>query len=677
MKTLLHHLLLTGLASLIYLGASCQYPGGVSANLNFWSKANASSGKITLSAGKVTTWTDEKSGFALTQATASKQPVWNEASASSLLFNYNPYLSFSTASQTFLYNSATTPDLASTTPTIFVVSTSDANEFDALTYYASGSYKYQIKPGFRVQSSSGAGTGYTADPPTDLVGKTPYITVLKNNGTSLVARRNAIQYSLSNNNSIYNPAISAGLCVGSNNNSEWINAPITEVIFYGSVLSNQSQYQVESYLGLKYGITLDRVGANYNYYNSLGASVFSDGADAGAYWNQVIGIVRDSLSTGGALYQKQSHQQDDSARLYLGALKASNDANTSTFASNLSYVVMGNNKGHLCSDQGAYIHQAPASSPYRLDRAWKIQVSGSTATTNVTDNFSMDIVLSSCAWGSSSAYSAVANVAGLGLLVNNTGNLTTGTFVPNYTSYGGATMTISLNSTTGTLTVTNLNAGLRSFLGSGSSGLNASNTPLYFTIASADASVLPILIASFTATATPDQTRVDISWASSIETNLASYTIERSADALHWTELQTVMPLGATLNTEQSYRQVDLNPLAGRSFYRIKITDDMGRVSYSPIRELQLSGLPLSLDRVTPNPFSSFLNLTLTLPSRGPLTLRLFDTYGKMLRTLSLEANQGENTIPLRDLQDLAPGIYIIESTFQNQRFSRKIVKLN
>jgi hypothetical protein len=48
-----------------------------------------------------------------------------------------------------------------------------------------------------------------------------------------------------------------------------------------------------------------------------------------------------------------------------------------------------------------------------------------------------------------------------------------------------------------------------------------------------------------------------------------------------------------------------------------------------------------------------------------------------MLRTLSLEANQGENTIPLRDLQDLAPGIYIIESTFQNQRFSRKIVKLN
>jgi len=450
---------------------------------------------------------------------------------------------------------------------------------------------------------------------------------------------------------------------------------IAEVITYSTQLTQTQAIQIESYLAIKYGITLDPAGlasATVGYVNSLGSNIYSKGLDGTTYWNNIIGIARDSVASGGALYQRQSHQIDDSTRLYLGTLAANNIANTSSFANNVSSVVMGNNLGNLCSSKGANINKHPASAPVRLDREWKIQITGSTLATNVPDNFNMDVSLSSCAWGSNSSHAGLANPAALGLLVNNISDLTTGTFIPNFNIYGGKTMSLSWNSSNGTITINNLNAGLMAFLKS--TNLNASTTPLYFTIAALDPSILPLKFTSFSATAS-NNNEVNIQWDVASESGISSYTVQRSADGVKW---NNILIIDTVHNDEKDwhYQEYDKSPLPLTSFYRILANEISGNISYSDIQKVSFSKTDqFNIDNIAPNPFLSNITITVSLPDEGNISVSLIDIFGKKINTMRLIGHKGANTITMHNLSDLPTGTYIVQTMYNNQQLLKKIVK--
>ncbi len=450
---------------------------------------------------------------------------------------------------------------------------------------------------------------------------------------------------------------------------------VAEVITYNTQLTQAQAIQIESYLAIKYGITLDPAGLSsttVGYVNSWGSNIYSQGADGTIFWNNIIGIARDSISGGGALYQRQSHQVDDSTRLYLGTLAVNNITNTSSFTNNLSHIVMGNNNGNLCSSKGANINQHPASAPVRLDREWKIQITGSTVTTNVPDDFNMDVSLSSCAWGSNASHASIANPAALGLLVNNTSNLTIGTFIPNFSIYSGKIMSLSWNSANGTITINNLNAGLMSYLKS--ANLNASSTPLYFTIAALDPSILPLTFTSFSAIAT-NNNEVDIQWDIASESGISSYTIQRSIDGINWGNLQTVVAINGN-EEAQLYQEYDKSPISGTSFYRIQVNEYSGAISYSNVQEVSFNKTDqFSIDNIVPNPFLSNITITASLPNDGNISISLMDIFGKKINSLNLIGRKGMNTINMNDLNNLSSGTYVVEAIYNNQRLLKKIVK--
>jgi hypothetical protein len=458
-----------------------------------------------------------------------------------------------------------------------------------------------------------------------------------------------------------------------------LNNNMAEVIMYNTQLTQSQSQQIESYLAIKYGITLDPAGlasTTVGYVNSAGNNIFSQGTDGINYWHQISGIGRDSVSGGGAIIQRQSHQADDSTRLYLGTLSANNIQNTSAFSNNVSYVVTGHNGGFLCGKIGTHLNERPSLLPVRMDREWKIQVTGATTATDVPEDFNMDVTLAGCAPGAS-INGGTGNDYLLALLVNNTGDLTTGTAIPNNTTYGTSTMSLTLDRVNGIITIHNLNAGLKTYLDPTNTlniGLNATNTPLYFTIAAFDGTVLPLQSISFTARNNGGKT-IALQWSNTNEENITNYTVQRSINKLDWNDIEEVPAFNN--GTTQTYHSIDKYPVPGASGYRLKITGNDGKVQYSSIQVININdGNDFYVETAEPNPFTCDVRMNAYLPQAGSVTVRLSGTDGRFIKQLTVSGSYGKNIIRLNNLCNLSPGIYSAQISYNNKLFTNKLLKV-
>ena len=139
---------------------------------------------------------------------------------------------------------------------------------------------------------------------------------------------------------------------GTANNIGFIGE-IAEVISYTNRQLNLTQIQqIESYLALKYGITLrtNDGGGNGDYYNSTGTSVWDASSDSGAFHNEVFGIARDN---GSDFHQRQSKSILATTGLsvyagigYNGILPTANSANTNDLSDG-QFLIFGHNNDCL------------------------------------------------------------------------------------------------------------------------------------------------------------------------------------------------------------------------------------------------------------------------------------------------------------------------------------------
>jgi gliding motility-associated-like protein len=184
---------------------------------------------------------------------------------------------------------------------------------------------------------------------------------------------------------------------------------ISEVIFYNTNLSPTDRTKVESYLAIKYGITLSNEGggAQGNYLSSAGTNIWTSLFGA-SYHNDVIGIARDDAQ---GLLQKQSHTFDDSCRIYLNTLQPTNVANTGVFSNDASFLLMGHNTAPLCGNAAA-LAEMPAGLSSRLAREFKV------TKTNFTNDFNWDVKIDSC------QAISTANLNNIKLLVSTNGDFT-------------------------------------------------------------------------------------------------------------------------------------------------------------------------------------------------------------------------------------------------------------
>jgi hypothetical protein len=172
------------------------------------------------------------------------------------------------------------------------------------------------------------------------------------------------------------------------------------------------------------------------------------------------------------------------------------------------------------------------------------------------------------------------------------------------------------------------------------------NSTLQATLYICDPLTLPVRWLDFQAV--PDEVgrRVDVAWSTATETNCASFTVERSTDLEHWSDIGS-LPGAGTTTTTHTYAYRDAGPVVGTSYYRVRQTDMSGISGHSEVRTVHLQRTGLS---AFPNPGQGVF----TLGGHTGGRVRVLDMSGRQV-PFHLDAT-GRLV-----LLDPAPGAFLLE----------------
>ncbi len=324
--------------------------------------------------------------------------------------------------------------------------------------------------------------------------------------------------------------------------------PAAELIGYTTSITATERQKIHSYLAIKYGITLST-----NYLSSGGGTIFTT---SGTYTSNIIGLGRDDTDE---LYQKQTHNDDDTVRFYLSSLASTNAANAGTIASDVSFFVSGANTGKLKRTTTSTAEMPAGCSLYsRLEREWKI------TKTNFTETVIMDVKLST------GATPASVTVSQLRLLVDDDGDFSNGGTTCYYNGDGSGIVFTYSNPL---ITVSGI-----------STTHIANNSTAYITIASNNsATPLPVELNTFTAEKLSKGNL--LKWTTASELNNDFFTIEKLADSTQFESVGIVDGAGNS-NQLMEYSLLDNNVRNIINYYRLKQTDFNGDYVYSDLTHL-------------------------------------------------------------------------------------------
>jgi len=163
-------------------------------------------------------------------------------------------------------------------------------------------------------------------------------------------------------------------------------------------------------------------------------------------------------------------------------------------------------------------------------------------------------------------------------------------------------------------------------------------------------SVLPLELISFTGTATDNANKIQ--WTTANEINSSYFELLRSSSTTNFNSIVRINNLG-NIGTRETYNYLDKMPIPGRNFYRLKIVDADGSISYSSIISIT-TGKGNQQLAVYPNPVTNGV-LNLQLPNTA--VLEIFNSMGVLVHSNSLKAGMHQLAI-----SHLAKGIYFIRA---------------
>lgn len=169
-------------------------------------------------------------------------------------------------------------------------------------------------------------------------------------------------------------------------------------------------------------------------------------------------------------------------------------------------------------------------------------------------------------------------------------------------------------------------------------------------------SPLPIELSSFTATISEENRSVDLNWTTASETNNDFFEVERSKFGFEWEFVGKVEAEGnSTIAID--YFAVDLSPLEGDSYYRLKQVDENKEFTISP--SVKVSNL-ISTD-IYPNPAKNGQTIAVNCSSFKNKELRfdIFSLQGELIYSIVKSTSNNQTTfISLPTF--LSEGMYIL-----------------
>lgn len=169
--------------------------------------------------------------------------------------------------------------------------------------------------------------------------------------------------------------------------------------------------------------------------------------------------------------------------------------------------------------------------------------------------------------------------------------------------------------------------------------------------------ILPVKLIDFHAELRNDM--ADLFWEAENESGFSHYTIQRSFDGIHYSDLVRVA--GNRTAGRQSYTRTDTNLRSQhwqKVFYRLQLTDMNGQQQYSRVVLLKQETESGKLS-IYPNPALQSINLQCSLAAADQLNGRIYNAGGALVQQFDRTAAAGTVSLSI-DITRLPAGTYYL-----------------
>ncbi|MEO6253340.1 MAG: T9SS type A sorting domain-containing protein [Ferruginibacter sp.] len=146
----------------------------------------------------------------------------------------------------------------------------------------------------------------------------------------------------------------------------------------------------------------------------------------------------------------------------------------------------------------------------------------------------------------------------------------------------------------------------------------------------------------------------------------ATMILERSADSRNFNAIHTVTADAARCN--QPFDYTDAQPLAGMNYYRLKMVDVDGKISYSGIVALLNAVKGFDIISIAPNPVvTNNFKLNVSNAQASKMDITIVDMQGRIVNRQTVAVIAGFNSISM-NAGNLAAGTYTIQCNIADDK---------
>ncbi|MBC7875226.1 MAG: T9SS type A sorting domain-containing protein, partial [Ferruginibacter sp.] len=165
-----------------------------------------------------------------------------------------------------------------------------------------------------------------------------------------------------------------------------------------------------------------------------------------------------------------------------------------------------------------------------------------------------------------------------------------------------------------------------------------------------------------------------LKWTTTGENEPLLFDVEKSTDGINYLVTGTVNSYNDYTSEQSTYTFIDPSPVAGKTFYRIRMKNVTGQSTYSRI--IQLSTVTENLSFVSViNPFGNNLVFEVAVVQNGKADAELIDAAGKSVKKSSYEIAPGVNRLVIENTELLAGGIYFLRIKMAGNTIQKRVVK--
>ena len=130
----------------------------------------------------------------------------------------------------------------------------------------------------------------------------------------------------------------------------------------------------------------------------------------------------------------------------------------------------------------------------------------------------------------------------------------------------------------------------------------------------------------------------------------------RSTDGRNFSGINSIY--ATALQCQQPFSYTDVHPLPGVNYYRLKMTDADGKVTYSSIVSLINASAGIDIMNIAPNPIvNRNFKLNISAAQKTQMDMMITDMQGRVMQKQTINAIAGFNTVPV-NVSNLATGTY-------------------